>query len=163
MLIRPYIADDAEAVKTLHQAQGLAYELPDLEAPSMLDSIEAESPDLAKCLAARPRIRKRLNDALRPFPVRAVVEEEGQITHAVFLRKTSEAYWIFSPAESKRERLGKLLAISRELVRPADRAGIEDVHAFIPPQVIDVKLDRTLLNLGWVKPLWTCYTRRVNS
>ena len=131
MLIRPYLAEDLEAVKALHARQGLAYELPDLEAPSML--------------------------------VRAVIEEEGQITHAAFLRKTSEAYWIFSPEERKRERLGKLLALSKEMVKPAERAGIEDVHAFLPPAIATPLLDRTLLNLGWVRPLWVCYSRKVTS
>jgi hypothetical protein len=131
MLIRPYTAEDLEAVKALHQAQGLEYDLPDLDAPSML--------------------------------VRAVIEEEGVVTHAAFLRKTSEAYWIFSPQESKRERLGKLLVLSKEMTGPATRAGIEDVHAFIPPLVIDKALDRTLLNLGWVRPLWTCYVRKVSA
>ncbi len=130
MLIRPYVREDLPQVKTLHAMQGLDYELPDLDAPSML--------------------------------VRAVIEgEDGQLEHAVFLRKTSEAYWIFSPQESKRERLGKLLALSKELVGPAERAGIEDVHAFLPPQIVDQKLHNTLLYLGWVKPLWTCYSRKV--
>lgn len=131
MLIRPYMREDLEEVKALHQAQSLAYELPDLEAPSML--------------------------------VRAVIEEEGRVTHAAFLRKTSEAYWIFNPDERKRERLGKLLALSREMIRPAERARIEDVHAFLPPEIVDNKLHQTLLRLGWVKPLWTCYSRKVSA
>jgi hypothetical protein len=131
MLIRPYVADDRDAVKALHHEQGLAYELPDLEAPSML--------------------------------VRAVIEEEGRITHAAFLRKTCEAYWIFSPDERKRDRLGKMLALSKEMLKPAERAGLEDVHAFLPPAIATTSLDRTLLNLGWVKPLWVCYSRKVSS
>ena len=131
MLVRPYIAADHDAVKALHQKQGLAYELPDLEAPSML--------------------------------VRAVIEQDGEITDAAFLRKTSEAYWLFDPVTLKRDRLGKLLVLSKELMGPAGRAGFEDVHAFLPPHLVDVKLDRTLLRLGWVHPLWTCYSRKVGE
>jgi hypothetical protein len=131
MLVRPYIASDAEAVKALHHKQGLEYELPDLEAPGML--------------------------------VRAVIEEDGEITDAAFLRKTSEAYWLFDPASAKRDRLGKMLVLSKELVGPAARAGFEDVHAFLPPHIVDTKLDRTLLRLGWVHPLWTCYSRKVGN
>lgn len=130
MLVRPYMREDFSEVKALHAAQGFEYELPDLDAPSML--------------------------------VRAVVEENGRVTHAAFLRKTSEAYWIFNPGESKRERLARLLVLSKELVAPAARAGLEDVHAFLPPQIVDTKLHRTLLNRGWVKPLWVCYSRKVN-
>lgn len=129
MLVRPYSSEDLAQVEALHQAQGLDYELPNLEAPSML--------------------------------VRCVIEEEGQITHAAFLRKTSEAYWIFSPEQRKRERLGKMLVLAKEMSRPAARAGIEDVHAFLPPQIVNDCLHKTLLRLGWVKPLWTCYSRKV--
>jgi hypothetical protein len=95
--------------------------------------------------------------------VRCVIEENGRVTHAAFLRKTSEAYWIFNPAETKRERLGRMLALSAEMMAPAARAGIEDVHAFLPPQILDKKLHNTLLYLGWEKPSWTCYSRKVNS
>jgi hypothetical protein len=130
MLIRPYVREDFPEVKALHQAQGLDYELPDLDAPSML--------------------------------VRCVIEEKGRVTHAAFLRKTSEAYWIFDPRESKRERVGRMLALNNEMAAPADRAGIEDVHAFLPPAIVNQTLHKTLLRLGWVKPLWVCYSRKVN-
>ena len=129
MIVRPYSSEDFEQVKALHARQGLEYELPDLEAPSML--------------------------------VRCVIEEEGKVTEAAFLRKTSEAYWLFDPAESRRERLGKLLVLSREMVEPAKRANIDDVHAFLPPQVLNNCLHRTLLHLGWFKPEWVCYSRNV--
>ena len=95
--------------------------------------------------------------------VRAVIEEDGEITHAAFLRKTSEAYWIFNPAETKRDRLGRLLALCKEMTGPAGRAGIDDVHAFLPPEIVNEKLHRTLLRMGWEKPLWVCYSRKVNS
>lgn len=95
------------------------------------------------------------------FLVRCVIEENGRVTHAAFLRKTSEAYWVFDPAQSRRERLGRLLAISKEMAAPAQRAGIDDVHAFLPPQIVNETLHRTLLRLGWERPLWTCYSRKV--
>lgn len=132
MLIRPYMREDLPEVKGLHQLQGFDYELPDLDAKPML--------------------------------VRSVIEEHGRVTHAVFLRKTCEAFWIFNPAESKRERLGKFLVFSKELLGeggPADRAGFEDLHAFLPPKIVNEQLHRTLLNLGWEKPLWPCYSRKV--
>jgi hypothetical protein len=94
--------------------------------------------------------------------VRAVVEENNEITDAFLLRKTSEAYWLFRPGQRKRERIGKMLMFAKELVGPATRAGFDDVHAFLPPEIVNQTLHRTLLNLGWVKPLWVCYSRKVN-
>src|ERR1700691_4450107 len=113
-----------------------------------------------KALHAAQGFEYELPDLDRPsFLVRCVIEEAGRITHAAFLRKTSEAYWLFNPAESKRERLGKLLALSKEMTAPAMRAGIEDVHAFLPPEIVNDKLHRTLLRLGWEKPFWSCYSQ----
>lgn len=129
MIVRPYSSEDFEQVKALHAKQGLAYDLPDLDAPSML--------------------------------VRCVIEESGKVTHAAFLRKTSEAYWLFDAEQTRRERVGNLLILSREMALPAKRAGFEDVHAFLPPEIVTKSLHRTLLYLGWEKPEWVCYSRRV--
>ena len=93
--------------------------------------------------------------------VSAVIQENGEVTHAIFLRQTSEAYWIFNTKQNKRERLGRLLALSKELLGPAQRAGIQDVHAFLPPEIVTPSLHRTFLRLGWKKPLWTCYVKEV--
>lgn len=131
-------------------------------APMIVRPYCAADLDAVKSLHKLQGLDYELPDLESPaMLVRAVIEEDGAITHAAFLRKTSEAYWIFSPQESKRERLGKMLALSRELVKPAERAGFEDVHAWIPPAVINPTFDRTLLHLGWVRPLWTCYSRKV--
>lgn len=130
-LFRHYSADDLEQVKALHAKQGLDYELPDLEKPSML--------------------------------VRVVIEDEGRIRHAAFLRKTTEAYWLFDPAESRRERLGNLVILHKEMQPIAERMGIEDVHIWPPPEALEANpaFAATMLRLGWEKPLWPCYTRKV--
>lgn len=95
--------------------------------------------------------------------VRAVVEENGVITDAAFLRRTAEAYWIFDPEVSTRkDRLGKLLILQKELLLPAQRAGLEDIHAWLPPEVEhDRRAARTMIRLGWRKALWGCYGREV--
>lgn len=130
MIVRHYSESDLEQVKALHAKQGLAYELPDLEAPGML--------------------------------VRVVVEENGLIQHAAFLRKTAETYWLFDPDEPKRDRLGKLLALHKEMNGAAKRVGLEDAHCWIPPEVAADKLtDRTMQTLGWERPLWVSYCRKV--
>jgi hypothetical protein len=131
MLVRPYTQEDLPEVKALHAAQGFDYELPDLEASSML--------------------------------VRAVIEDKGRVTDAVFLRKTSEAYWCFDPGLSHKERVGRMLILNKEMMGPAARAGFEDIHAFLPPLIMDSKLHKTLLRIGWFKPLWVCYSRKVGA
>lgn len=94
--------------------------------------------------------------------VRGVMEENGQITEALFLRKTAEAYWLFDSAESKRNRLARLQIFHKEMTPAALRCGFEDVHCWIPPEVSGQKLfDRTMLRLGWERPEWTCYSRRL--
>lgn len=115
-----------------------------------------------KALHQRQGLEYELPDLAAPsMLVRAVIEQDGLVTDAAFLRKTSEAYWIFDPSETKRERLGKLLILSKEMSAMAKRVGLEDVHAWIPPAIIDKSFDLTMLHLGWVKPEWTCYSRRV--
>lgn len=93
--------------------------------------------------------------------VRAVMEEPQGISHAMFLRKTAECYWLFDPAESKRERLGRFMVMQKEMIVAAKRVGLDDVHAWIPPDVLDTKLHRTFLRLGWFKPEWASYSRKV--
>jgi hypothetical protein len=92
-----------------------------------------------------------------------VIEEDGVISHAAFLRKTAEAYWLFDPQQhSRKERLGRLLMIQREMTGLAKAVELEDVHAWLPPELAGNKcLDLTMKHLGWVKPLWTCYSREV--
>ncbi len=128
MMVRHYSDEDFEQVQALHKLQGLDYELPDLASPTML--------------------------------VRVVIEDDGRITHAAFLRKTAECYWIFGPGESRKERLQRLIALHQEMAAPAERMGIEDVHVWLPPEAIAANplFEKTMLRLGWAKPLWTNYS-----
>jgi hypothetical protein len=93
------------------------------------------------------------------------VIEEGlghEITHAVFLRGIVEAYWIYAASrEWKRQTLARLLVLHKEVEIIAARNGIEEIDCWIPPQVLDRKMDLTMLKLGWEKPLWTCYRHSV--
>jgi hypothetical protein len=92
--------------------------------------------------------------------VRTVVEENGQITHAALLRKTAEAYWLFDPRNRKRDKAGRLLMLHREMTIQAKKAGFEDVHCWVPPDVAK-EFGKILSHLGWEKPLWTCYRYEV--
>ena len=93
--------------------------------------------------------------------VRTVIENGNGVTNAAFLRKTAEAYWLFDPAEGrKRDRAGILLVLHKELNAMAKRAGFEDCHIWVPPDLAK-RFEGTLFHLGWKKPEWTCYHREV--
>jgi len=130
MVIRPYSESDAAAVKALHVAQALPYLLPDFEKPEFL--------------------------------VRAVLENgTGRPEMFLALRKTAETYLIFDPrTTSKRETIGRILSLTKECIPAAQRAGLTDVHAWIPPE-IDEKFGNLLLRLGWKREAWVSYSRRI--
>jgi len=90
--------------------------------------------------------------------VSGVVEVDGKITMAAFLRKTSEAYLLVDQEEGrKRERLAQLLILHREMIPPMRRAGLEDCACWMPPEIAE-RFGKLLLHLGWVKPLWPSYS-----
>lgn len=92
--------------------------------------------------------------------VSAVVEVDGKITMAAFLRKTAETYFVMDGrAGRKRDRVGQLLMLHRELLIPARRVGFEDVHCWLPPEM-EKDFGKLLMHFGWVRPLWPnfCYT-----
>lgn len=93
----------------------------------------------------------------------AVVERDGAISSAVFLRKTAETYLLIDPAAElrKRERIADLLILHKELVAPAKRAGFSDLHCWVPPELEQRHFGRLLLHLGWTKPLWASYSREI--
>ena len=93
------------------------------------------------------------------FLVRTVLENGSGPEMALFLRKTAETYLLFKPGGSKRETLCRILAIARESEGAARRAGIEDVHAFIPPEI--AHFGKFLVRLGWRED-WPCYSRKVD-
>jgi hypothetical protein len=92
--------------------------------------------------------------------VGAVILRDGVISSAVFLRQTAEAYLLVNPLLKlrKRELLGDLLILHKELVKPAQRAGFADLHCWLPPDLEARHFGRLLMHLGWTKPLWTSYS-----
>jgi hypothetical protein len=92
--------------------------------------------------------------------VSCVIEVDGEPQMAGFLRKTAETYLLMHRDAPKRDQLGRLLILHQELAAPARRAGFDDIHAWLPPE-IDKPFGRLLLHLGWTKPLWPSYSRKV--
>lgn len=94
------------------------------------------------------------------FLVRTVLENGHGPEMFLALRKTAETYLLFDRTGlRKRDILGRILAIAKESEEAAKRAGIEDVHAFIPPEI--ESFGKVLIHLGWEKD-WPCYSRKVD-
>ncbi len=92
-----------------------------------------------------------------------VLEEGNRVTHALLIRKTAEAYWVFDPSQSNRKaRLERMLVLEQEIPAFLRRLGFEDIHAWLPTEVAsDKRTVATMMKLGWTRPLWTCFHREV--
>lgn len=96
--------------------------------------------------------------------VSAVIEVDGKIEMAAFLRKTAETYLLLDPKAEirKRDYIGHLIILHKELTGPARREGLTDVHCWLPPQLEGFGKLLENKHLGWVKAPWpTCYSREV--
>ena len=133
MKIRVYEESDLDALRAIHTKQGFSYPFPDLANPLFL----------TKLVLGR--------------------EEAGKgIAGAALLRLTAEAYLLLDPeVGSPRERWESLLALHEATRRDALARGLEDVHAWLPPDIAK-KFGKRLTRLGWVRDNeWTPYCKRL--
>jgi hypothetical protein len=144
MEVRPYEKGDLAALERIHASQGFAYPFPDLQNPLFLTKLvvadeEEGSKDSAK-----------------------EVEKGKGIVGGALLRLTAEAYLLLDPqAGSPRERWEWLLALHGAAEREAWQRGLEDVHAWLPPEIA-AKFGKRLARLGWIRDDgWTPYCRRL--
>jgi len=133
MQIRPYETSDLEALKAIHARQGFGYAFPELGNPLFL----------TKLVLGREASRKG-------------------IVGASLLRLTAEAYLLLDPAEgTPRERWQWLLGLHEATRRDALARGLEDVHAWLPPEIA-AKFGKRLTKLGWVRDdAWMPFCRRL--
>ena len=125
-----YQPEDLEALKKMHAAQGFGYPFPDLADPIFLSKLIVE-------------------------------DEAGTPLMASLVRLTSEVYLLVEPnVGTPRERWERLLALHEATRLDALRRGLDDAHAFLPPQV-ERAFARRLLTLGWIKDPWASYCRRL--
>ncbi|MGB2677689.1 MAG: hypothetical protein WAN12_11465 [Candidatus Acidiferrum sp.] len=135
--IREYDEGDLEALRAIHAAQGFPYEFPDLRNPLFLTKLvlAGDETDTA--------------------------EGKG-IAGAALLRLTAEAYLLLDPKRgTPGERWQWLLGLHEATRRQAWERGLEDVHAWLPPEIA-AKFGRRLMRLGWVRDFeWTPYCKRL--
>ena len=83
----------------------------------------------------------------------------GQPEMAILLRLTSEAYFLFDrDAGTAKERWEKFLLVHEAARVTAERAGIDDVQCWLPPEV-PKGFERRLKRLGWCPNEWRCFWR----
>ncbi len=130
MHIREYTNADLASLRALHSAQRMPYAFPDLANPLFLTRLVAESDD-------------------------------GCAIAAVFLRLTAEAYFLLDPtAGTPRDRWRALLLLHEAARGEANRRGLDDAHAWLPPQVARA-FGRRIERLGWSREPWPCYSRTI--
>ncbi len=137
MRIREYGEGDLEALRAIHAAQGFPYEFPDLRNPLFLTKLVLADDQNG--------------------------EGEGKgIAGASLLRLTAEAYLLLDPKRgTPKVRWGWLFGLHEATRREAWGRGLEDVHAWLPPEIA-AKFGRRLQGLGWVRDdEWTPYCKRL--
>ena len=137
MHIREYTAADLESLRQLHSAQGMPYQFPDLTNPLFLTKlvIERDSPDT----------------------------DSREVVGAILLRLTSEAYFLLDPsAGTPRDRWQALLTLHEAARTDAARRGLDDAHAWLPPQVANA-FGRRLSRLGWFREPWPSFSRSTGA
>lgn len=157
MQVRPYEEEELEALKRIHAAQGFGYAFPDLRNPLFLTKLvlvgeKAGSEEPCQDGALRGE---------RGAP-REVEQAEKGIVGAALLRLTAEAYLLLDPkAGTPRERWEWLLGLHAATEQDAVARGLEDVHAWLPPEIA-AKFGKRLAKLGWVRDdRWTPYCKRL--
>jgi hypothetical protein len=137
MHIREYTAADLDSLRRLHSAQGMPYQFPDLTNPLFLTKlvIERDSPNA----------------------------DSREVVGAILLRLTSEAYFLLDPrAGTPRDRWQALLTLHEAARTDAARCGLDDAHAWLPPQVANA-FGRRLSRLGWFREPWPSFSRGTNA
>ena len=154
MRIREYTSDDFDALRRLHAAQGFGYALPNLDSPLFVTKLVLEDNGGREALDRES------------LPAGSLEHEAGarvnsRIVMAVLLRLTAETYFLHDPsAGTPRERWQRLIALHEAARQDAAARGLDDVQAFVPPQIARA-FGRRLAQLGWARDPWPCFSRRV--
>ena len=168
MRVRAYKESDLEELRRIHAAQGFGYAFPDLSNPLFMTKLVLAGDEAGREETAE---EESCRDGAQPFaaPFEAQGKQgkqscasTGKIVGAALLRLTAEAYLLLDPkAGTPRERWEWLLGLHAVTEREAARRGLEDGHAWLPPEIA-AKFGKRLTKLGWVRDdEWTPYCKRL--
>ena len=92
-----------------------------------------------------------------------VIEGDGNVQMAAFMRHTAEAYLICDPAwRNPAWRMEALRQLSRVCNDDARDVGVQEVNCFLPPEV-ESKFGKRLVRMGWtgIRNDWHCFYKKV--
>lgn len=133
MRVRAYSDSDLEALRRMHALQGFEYPFPDISDPIFVSKLIVEN-------------------------------GEGSAVMASLARLTCEMYLLLDPAAgTPQERYTRLLALHSAGERDLLARGLDDAHAWLPPEIAR-RFGRRLAVLGWIRDdAWTPYCRRLQT
>jgi hypothetical protein len=140
MIIREYTEADVDALRRMHVRQGFDYTFPDLSDPFFISRLVVE------------------DDTGRP-----VMASLARLTCEMYPLLDSEREKKSGNNSAPRQRYAHLLALHAAGERDLLARGLDDAHAWLPPQIAR-RFGRRLESLGWVRDdAWTPYCRRLCS
>jgi hypothetical protein len=157
MQIRPYEERDLDALRHIHAAQGFSYPFPNLQNPLFLTKLVLTSGrDGAQPFAPQGK------QCCAPAGVDSDNTAPDEVHGAAFLRLTAEAFLLLDPkVGTPRERWEWLLHLHAATEQEAQSRGLEDVHAWLPPEIAS-RFGKRLTKLGWIRDdTWTPYCKRL--
>lgn len=153
MLVRPYEHGDLQELQNIHAKQGFSYAFPDLRNPLFMTKL---------VLLGDRAGREAPTEVPTEVPEPSRGSEPSGVLGAALLRLTAEAYLLLDPTVgSPRQRWEWLLALHAATEQEAARRGLEDVHAWLPPE-ISATFGKRLARMGWLRDdAWTPYCKRL--
>ena len=131
MLVREYTPADLDSLRRMHASQGFDYPFPDLSDPIFISKLVVEDDS-----------------------DRAVIASLARLTCEIYLLIDRE-----SGERNPRERWSQLLALHAAGERDLLARGLDDAHAWLPPQIAR-RFGRRLESLGWLRDdRWTPYCK----
>ena len=131
MNIRRLENGDIEQIRKIFEAQGFDYELPELDSNNII---------------AKKVVTDENNTARMGVAARITVELYGFVDHT----------W-----DTPAVRFAALKQLHEAMRQELKEKGIEDGHFWCPPQLVKSFGRRMMRLLGWKKPEWTDFWRKV--
>ena len=154
MRIREYTPADLDALRRMHASQGFDYPFPDLTDPIFVSKLIVEDDSGRAAMASLARLTCEMY---------LLIDRGGEVAAAgapsFALSAKGGSCLGRSKAQLARERWTQLLALHAAGERDLVARGLDDAHAWLPPEIAR-RFGRRLASLGWLRDdAWTPYCR----
>lgn len=85
-------------------------------------------------------------------------DEDGKLMGGVAVKAIGEAFLFVDPDLTTRKRVEMIRHVSRRAITQARDLHLEDVSAWIPPNV-EPQFAHMLIQMGWIRSPWPCWSR----